>query len=553
MITNLAQRLCDEYKDNLLNKTTVKTNSIFKFFLSLSRHAKLHFIYIINDNQILKSLFNSLKSADIERSFIFNIVDFFENIVSPYSIEGLNEDENKAGGEEDVDKNEKKISKYVEIMDIDDESMDEDSINNIKDDIPITHKELINNFNKIIVNNFNEINLSLTSLIFNEKISPTIKDNLTLKIIEILLNIWSLYTNTNTTKTPKNYTEIPSVEELFNFILTIIQNDKKIYSNKEIFDSVLKLIHILILIKIDKINGDQKRKEEIEQIYDVLIHLIYKIENFNSRLLLAIVLREFYFLDNSKEKKLTNVLDYLIKLNTNTTGKRELGKELDNDAIIEIINNQLDNKFIENNINYLEVIIYQLLVLSSNANVDDFALNSSALDKLKEIFKYISNKNLHTQFKKVFDTFFELLNSNFVIYSKILYEVFYVVNSVKQNEITGKDIYELIPAPNQSEEEKNIQNEEEDEFMNINNKKKNNEEANFFTDIMNFNIDKRLEALKMLEYNLSLNNKKNKLSQYSIINFIIPVIENFLNYKYYIEMPSTDKKSKKKFYNQTQK
>ena len=550
MINTLAQRLCNEYKDNLLNKTTVKTNSIFKFFLSLSRHAKLHFIYIINDNQILKALFNSLQSADIERSFIFNIVDFFENIVSPYSIEALNEDEDKAE-EENVNKDEKKISKYVEIMDIDDENMDEDSINNIKDDIPVTHKELINNFNKIIVHNFNDINLSLTSLIFNEKISPTIKDNLTLKIIEILLNIWSLYTNTNTTKAPKNYTEIPSVEELFNFILTIIQNDKKIYSNKEIFDNVLKLIHILILIKIDKINGDQIRQEEIEQIYNVLIHLIYKIENFNSRLLLAIVLREFYFLDNSKDKKLTNVLDYLIKLNTNTSGKRELGKELDNDTIIEIINNQLDNKFIESNINYLEVIIYQLLVLSSNANVDDFALNSSALDKLKEIFKYISNKNMHTQFKKVFDTFFELLNNNFVIYSKILYEIFYVVNSVKQNEITGKDLYELTPAPTLLEEEKNIQDEDEAEGegdnINIINKKKNNEESNFFTDIMNFNIDKRLGALKMLENNLSLNNKKNKLSQYSIINFIIPVIENFLNYKYYIEMPSTDKKSKKNF------
>ena len=226
-----------------------------------------------------------------------------------------------------------------------------------------------------------------------------------------------------------------------------------------------------------------------------------------------------------------------------------MGKELDNDSIIEIINNQLDNKFIENNINYLEVIIYQLLVLSSNANVDDFALNSSALDKLKEIFKYISNKNLHTQFKKVFDTFFELLNDNFVIYSKILYEIFYVVNSVKKNEITGKDIYELTPAPTLSEEEKNIQDEDDNDNdkINITNKKKNNEEANFFTDIMNFNIDKRLEALKMLEYNLSQNNTKNKLSQYSIINFIVPVIENFLNYKYYIEMPSTDKKSKKNF------
>ena len=459
MINNLAKRLCDEYKDNLLNKITIKTNSIFKFFLSLSRHAKLHFIFILNDNEILKSVFNSLQSKDIERPFIFNIVDFFENIISPYSIEGLNEDDEKMaeeggkGGADEI-KEKGKISKYVEFMDLDDEKEDEDSINNIKDDIPITYKELVNNFNQIIVNNFNDINKSLTTLIFNEKVSPTIKDNLTLKIIEILLNIWSLYTNTNTTKKPKNYNEIPSVNELFDFILTIIQKDKKIFSNKEIFDNILKLLHILILIKINKINGDIKLREEIEKIYNILIHLIYKIENFNSRLLLSIILREFYFLDNSKEKKLTNVLDYLIKLNTNTTGKRELGKELDNDVIIEIINNQLNNKFIENNINYLEVIIYQLLVLSSNANIDDFALNSSSLDKLKEIFKYISKKDMHSQFKQVFETFFELLNTNFVIYSKIIYEIFYIVNSVKESDISEKDIYELTPPSDEIEEEK---------------------------------------------------------------------------------------------------
>ena len=553
MINYLAKRLCNEYKENL-TKITIQTNSIFKFFLSLSRHAKLHFIFIINDNMVLKSLFNSLQSKDIERSFILNIVDFFENIISPYSIEGLNEEGgDKMDEEENKNKDEKKISKYVEFMDLDDENMDEDSINNIKDDIPITHEEYINNFNKIIVHNFNDINKSLTTLIFNEKISPTIRDNLTLKIIEILLNIWSLYTNTNTTKTPKNYNDIPSVNELFNFILTIIQNDKKIFSKKEIFDNVLKLMHILILIKINKINGDKSKREEIENIYNILIHLIYKIENFNSRLLLAIILREFHFLDNSKEKKLTNVLDYLIKLNTNITGKRELGKELDNDLIIEIINNQIDNKFIENNINYLEVIIYQLLVLSANANIDDFALNSSALDKLKQIFKYISKKNMHAQFKQVFETFFKLLNNNFVIYSKILYEIFYMVNSIKQNDISGKDLYELIPAPDvleAQEEEKNINNDEEQDIDNViiaHKKRKKNEDANFFMDIMNFNIDRRIEALKMLEYNLSLNNRKNKISQYSIINFILPIIENFLNYKYYIELPSTDKKSKNNF------
>ena len=96
------------------------------------------------------------------------------------------------------------------------------------------------------------------------------------------------------------------------------------------------------------------------------------------------------------------------------------------------------------------------------------------------------------------------------------------MNSINQSDITGKDLYN----------------------MNLNDEN-NNEDSNFFLDIMNFNIDRRVQALNMLEINLS-NNKK-LISENSLINFIIPVIENFLNYKYYIELPSTDKNKKKNF------
>ena len=536
LVKNLSQRLCDEYEHNLLNKTANTLNSIYKFFLSLSRHAKLHFIFILNNNLILKALFNSLQSIDIERNFILKILDFFENIISPYSIETLNESMEGKNKNIEIKNETKKKSKYVEIMELENEnSSDDESLNNIKDEIPLTDEELINNFNNIIIKNFNEINKALTCLIFHEKISPTIKDNLTKKIIEILLNIWSLCVNTNTTK-EKNYEKIPSIQELFNFLMTIIQKDKKILGEKDIFDNVMKLLHILIVIKIKK-NED---KNKLRKIYNILINLIYKINNFNSRLLLSIILREFYVLEQNDENKMDNfieVLEILIQLNKNKTGKREMGKELDNDFIIDLINNKLNEIFIEKNIAYMEVIIYQLLVLSSNINIDDFALNSSSLEKLKEIFKYISSKNIHNEFNGVFNTFFDLLKNNFVIYSKILYEIFYTVNSINQSDITGKDIFNI--KSQELTEEENI----DIDLMN-NSHKKNNDEFNFFLDIMNFNIDRRVQALKALEINLS---SDERISEISIINYIIPVIENFLNYKYYIELPSNEKNKKKNF------
>jgi hypothetical protein len=45
----------------------------------------------------------------------------------------------------------------------------------------------------------------------------------------------------------------------------------------------------------------------------------------------------------------------------------------------------------------------------------------------------------------------------------------------------------------------------------------------------------------------NLSSNKNIISENSIINFIIPALENFLNYKYYVELPTNDKKSKKNF------
>ena len=484
LISDISKSICNEYIENL-KKPTTKINSIYKFFISLSKHAKLHFIFSENPI-IVQSIMNVVKKGETERNFILNIIEFIENILSPYSIESLNKNENE----------------NITEMEIDDDE-DSNNFNFNFDDSPIDDKTLQDNFDKIIIFNFNEINSSLTSLIFNNKIGTSIKDKLTLSIIHIFLSLWGLYTNSNKNKNI-NYQDL-NVNDILNFLLKILEKDKKIYTERDILNNVLKLSHILISIKI-KYQSGKLNIEEMRNLYKKYVSLIYKVENYNNRLVVSIILQEFSFLDPTN--KLINVLELISYLNSNKQKNRELGKELDTDSVIEKIN-LINENFINEHLNVIEPLIYQLIILSSN---EDFALSTLALDKSKLIFRKISLLNLQENFISVINVLFYLLNEKFS-QAKIVLELLYEINTKTPNKFSCSDLFE------------------------ISNEDKSN---NFLLNILNFKYDLRSEALDLL-MNTFLDSNKN-ISEYSILNVIIPIIKNFLNFKNYSENPSNLKK-----------
>ena len=482
LISQISKTICEEYKENL-KKITKKINSIYKFFISLSKHAKLHFIFSEN-SMIIENLLNIIKNEETEKSFIINIIECIENILSPYSINNINKNEN------------------ITQMEI---SEDEESniFNYHKNDIPIDDKTLQNNFEKIIIFNFNNFNESLTSLIFNNKIGTTIKDNLTLRIIDIFLSLWSLYTNSNKNKII-NYKDL-KVDNILSFLLKILEKDKKIYQERDILNNVLKLSHIFITIKI-KYQSNKSNLEEMKNLYKFYISLIYKVENYNNRLIVSIILQEFSFIDPTN--KLINVLELISYLNANKQKNRQLGEELDSDSVIEKIN-LINENFINENLSVIEPLIYQLIILSNN---EDFALSTLSLDKVKLIFQKISLLNMQENFISVINVFFYLLNEKFTLAKNIM-EFLYEINSKTQNKISCSDLYEIV-----NEDKTNC----------------------FLLNILNFKYDLRSDALDLL-INYFKDSNKN-ISQYSIVNVIIPIIKNFLNFKNYSENPSNIKK-----------
>ena len=485
LVSQISKTICQEYTENL-KKITTKINSIYKFFISLSKHAKLHFIFAEN-SMIIENLMNIIKNKETERAFILNIIECIENILSPYSIDNINTIENE----------------NVTQMEI---SEDEDSnnFNYHKNDTPIDDKTLQYNFVKIILFNFNNFNESLTSLIFNNKIGTSIKDNLTIRIIEIFLSLWSLYTNSNKNKNV-NYEDL-KIDNILSFLLKILEKDKKIYQERDILNNVLKLSHILVIIKKIKYQSNKSNLEEMKNLYQIFTSLIYKVENYNNRLIVSIILQEFSFIDPTN--KLINVLELISYLNSNKQKNRELGKELDSDSVIEKIN-LINENFINENLSVIEPLIYQLIILSNN---EEFALSTLALDKAKLIFQKISLLNIQENFISVINVLFYLLNEKFSLAKNIM-EFLYEINSKTQNKISCSDLYEIV----------------------------NEDKSNYFLlNILNFKYDLRSDALDLLINYFQDSNKT--ISQYSIVNVIIPIIKNFLNFKNYSENPSNIRK-----------
>ena len=467
LLDRTSKEICNEYQTNLTKKTS-KINSIFKFFMSLSRHAKLHFIY--RDNTIIiSSIMSILSNENAEKQFIVSIIDFINNLLSVY-------DDHEAPHSNDENVN-------IEQMEIDD-----DSENDVHDDTPIDDKTLRMNFEGIIIKNFDMIIEALISLIDHGKIQSTIKDKNTMNVVEILLKMWSLNRSSS----------IELISKLIKFLFVLLLNDKALMKTKSELNSILKLLHILIIIvlKCNEKNLLHKVNINIDTMYSQLLSLIYTVNNFNSRLILCIVLHEFT--EYYKSPSMTAVIDMLIRLNTNRTSKRNIESEIDEDLVLKALTD-IDDAFIEKNIEHIEGLIYMLIVLSTN---EDFSLMSTSLDKAKRIAFIISKKNLHSKFSYIIDRLSSFLKYRFD-YSKIVVEFFNSMNSVNKSELSYSDLYDI---------------QQEDE--------------NFLTMILNFKYDLRSEALELLATSMR---DSSKISMRSIVNVVIPILKQNLNFRNYSE------------------
>ena len=195
---------------------------------------------------------------------------------------------------------------------------------------------------------------------------------------------------------------------------------------------------------------------------------------------------------------MTAVIDMLIRLNTNRTSKRNIESEIDEDLVLKALTD-IDDAFIEKNIEHIEGLIYMLIVLSTN---EDFSLMSTSLDKAKRIAFIISKKNLHSKFSYIIDRLSSFLKYRFD-YSKCVVEFFNSMNSVNKSELSYSDLYDI---------------QQEDE--------------NFLTMILNFKYDLRSEALELLATSMR---DSSKISMRSIVNVVIPILKQNLNFRNYSE------------------
>ena len=488
MVTSVSNDICKAYEYNL-TKEQYNINSIYSFLISLSKHAKLHFIFR-NNPSIIKALMRILSNVNTEKGFIVHIIEFIENILSVY--EGTSQE--NANNNEDNNDNGSDDNEFMHI-----------------DDIPIDDETLKMNLDNIVLNNFDLINKSLSCLISNHKIQPSIKDNITVRVVDIFLLLWSLHPNPNG-KSASCYSDILS------FLLQIFKHDRAIFSNKDTLNQILKLVHILIQIDINVYQ--HTNSSHLINLYIEFISFIYKIDNFNSRLLLSIILHEFAQLLPSPSTTI-EVLELISYLNSNKTTQREINSELDTEKVIEklsIINEQF---IIDHQLHplILSPLIYQLLVLSNYT--PDFAVSNLSLDKLKLICNFISRHGLQNEFNDlVINVMYDLMEIKFE-YAKTILDVLNELNKgSSMNDLACGDLYNIKPNINEEDEDDN----------------------NLLTMLLHFKVDIRLDGIKLLKNNFT------QITEMSIIKVIIPIIKNILDYKNYSEVPlKQSKKSKNEF------
>lgn len=276
----------------------------------------------------------------------------------------------------------------------------------------INHENFIENESKLIKQNFKLFNDNIIILLTSGRLKLKIKEYITERTIYLLLELWNIFDLNDDYFKQYAIENQEAIYRLLRILIDFISRDSKIFKDeyKNYLANILRLCNILISICDSK-----------ESFYLDLKHLIYKISDTQSRLILSVILNQinqpikFPSLhsisdnDNFEENFYSNfgeIYTVIIKLNITRQGKSlEYSDDLDVDLALEnlnLINDQFCAKY---TIVHLEPLVYQLISLANFS--DDFSIQTLAIAKVKIILDRIL-----TEFERNVNNLDSINNSN---------------------------------------------------------------------------------------------------------------------------------------------
>ena len=391
--------------------------------------------------------------------------------------------------------------------------------------------------------------------------------------------------------------EINDIKLINNYVCSILTFNKSIIhgDNDVILYNLLKILLVnfnnakfRINVNIDNNNNNNNKSSNLynnneiifQDIilphYNILVHLIYQIEEINCRILLVQILNYYSFI--SSETK-----SVLLKLNKktkqNTLDKdyiNNASSDTNNENILNILSNDTF-ELIKNDINSYstEPIIYQLLYFLKEDGF--FYLQGLSLKKLKDIFsilidiiykrssnenfEFVDNKGL-TTIKVCIDVIYSMIkySKSSTLINYLLSLISYIIkynNKFENNEIVGKYICEDLHKPiigcyTSNNNENNNNNKDLNLNLNDNELEKNtlsknidyinnlkDESITILEGLMHIKLSIRLETFNTI-LNLLKEENAFKISSSSIVNIVLPIIKFILSPNAYSNSNITD-------------
>ncbi len=269
----------------------------------------------------------------------------------------------------------------------------------------INHETFLENESKLIKRNFALFNDNIIILLTSGRLKLKIKEYITERTIYLLLELWNIFDLSDAFFQQYAVENQSAISKLLKILIQFISKDSKIFKDdyKSYLANILRLCNILISICDCK-----------HEFYMDLMHLIYKISDTQSRLILAVILKQIsepikrekiisdFNLNNLNNLKnlnneanneaylnsfyenFTDIFTVVIRLNITRQGKSlEYSDDLDVDLALEnlnLINEEFCGKYA---LVQLEPLVYQLLSLANFS--EDFSIQTLAVAKIKVV------------------------------------------------------------------------------------------------------------------------------------------------------------------------